>query len=151
MPDLKRALEGCGLSSVRTRLSSGNATFLAPHTEPRELEPLIEAALQQTVGRTFAAFVRSQEQLERILSLAQFTHPSECKPIIAFVRTTLEREGFEAVHRPAWSLLMADETQVYGFYTPGRESSSLMAYLKKQFGIEFTTRTVETVRTCSET
>lgn len=148
MPDLARVLEGCGYANVRTLLSSGNATFDARAQSTASVEKAIERALADQAGKRFAAFVRTQAQLDGVLAQAAFPHPAGTKRVVVFFRQADASEGLP-VQRATWALLHAGGTESHGYYTPGRDSSAFMAWLARRYGAEFTTRTVETVRKCA--
>jgi uncharacterized protein (DUF1697 family) len=57
MPELKRCFEGCGLTEVKTLLSSGNVVFNARAASEATLQRKVEAAMTKQLGRPF--FTRS--------------------------------------------------------------------------------------------
>ena len=149
MPILATALRTAGFSNVQTLLSSGNAVFESPTQAPRTIERLIEESLEKVAGRSFSAFVRSSSELTRIVASSNYQHPAGSKRVVVFHRGAPRGIEFIQAHRTSWALLSASSNEIYGFYTPGPDASSLMSYLKRQYGDGFTTRTAETVLKCS--
>jgi uncharacterized protein (DUF1697 family) len=148
MPTLASALRTAGFSNVRTLLSSGNAVFETQAKACGPIERLIEESLEKVAGRTFKTFVRSSGDLTRVVSASHYQHPAGTKRVVIFHRGTAR--GIDApVQRPSWALLSTSANEIFGFYTPGPDASSLMSYLKRLYGDEFTTRTAETVLKCS--
>jgi uncharacterized protein (DUF1697 family) len=70
MADLRAALAGIGLESVRTYIQSGNAVFAAPKAMARAatLEPRLEAELEQRFGFPIATVVRSEVEMRAIVA-----------------------------------------------------------------------------------
>jgi uncharacterized protein (DUF1697 family) len=68
MADLRAALEGIGLRSVRTYIQSGNVVFAAPKAMARasKLETVVEAALEQRFGFPIATVVRSEADMRAV-------------------------------------------------------------------------------------
>ena len=152
MPTLASALRTAGFSNIRTLLSSGNAVFETQAKACGPIERLIEKSLEKVAGRTFKTFVRSSGDLTRVVSASRYQHPAGTKRVVVFHRGTtrgIEASAPAPVQRPSWALLSTSANEIFGFYTPGPDASSLMSYLKRLYGDEFTTRTAETVLKCS--
>ena len=72
MADLRVALEGIGLESVRTYIQSGNVVFAAPKpmASAVALEPRLEAALEERFGFPIATVVRSENEMRAVVANA---------------------------------------------------------------------------------
>ncbi len=151
MPTLALALQEAGFTRVRTLLSSGNAVFDTRATARAGIERRIEDALEKVAGRRFRAFVRSADDLAKVVSASDHPHPAGTKRIVVFHRDAPPGAEVLPMHRPGWALLGASAQEVHGYYTPGPDASSLMGYLQRLYGDDFTTRTAETVLKCART
>lgn len=152
MPELKRCLEDAGFSEVKTVLSSGNAVFTARELPEAALEDNVETALQNGLGRTFPAIIRSSADLQSLLAqdpFPDFGLPAEAKRVVTFLRTPprtlpplpLEREGAR--------ILAIRGREAFTAYVPNPRGPIFMTLIEQTFGKEVTTRTWETVRKCA--
>lgn len=152
MPALKNALEGCGLTDVRTLLSSGNVTFSARGgAAEAALARRIEAALKKHVGREFMTFVRSVEALERLLAsdpYADFPAVPAAKRVVTFLphAATAARKIDLPLARDGARVLCVRGTEIFSDYVAGPRGPVFMTLLQKTFGEAITTRTWDTVR-----
>jgi uncharacterized protein (DUF1697 family) len=78
MPELQRAFELAGFTEVRTLLSSGNVVFNARTASTATLERKAEAAMKKALGHAFGTFVRSQDELARLLRKDPFAGYRRC-------------------------------------------------------------------------
>lgn len=67
MAELKSLYEGLGLLQVRTYVQSGNVLFESPEPDASKLAAQIEGRIEQTYGYRVAVFMRTGEDLERIV------------------------------------------------------------------------------------
>jgi uncharacterized protein (DUF1697 family) len=146
MPELKRAFEAAGFTSVKTLLSSGNVVFDArPATS---LERKAEAAMQKVLGRTFLAIVRPLDTLAALVATDPYTRfrlPRNAKRVVTFLR---EQPGWSPklpVERDGATILRVDGLEVFSAYVPGPRGPVFMELIEKTFGTELTTRTWDTV------
>lgn len=152
MPELRQAFEAAGFTEVRTLLSSGNVVF---DSRPRSIEALqrqCEAAMQQELGRSFAAIVRRAEQLQQMLAadpFASFTLPPAAKRIVTFLRRPPQVQLDLPLERHDASILRVEGTEVFSAYVPNEKGPLFMSLLERTFGKEVTTRTLDTVRKCA--
>jgi uncharacterized protein (DUF1697 family) len=68
MPELKNVLEQTGLSDVRTYIQSGNIAFESGISGSDELSAMIKDALSKHFGIEAECFVKTAEQLEKIIA-----------------------------------------------------------------------------------
>jgi uncharacterized protein (DUF1697 family) len=152
MPELKRCFESAGFDDVRTVLASGNVVFSTRSASPEALARRAERAMQASLERGFATFVRPARALQALVEadpFAAFGLPGNAKPVVTFLRRPpaspvalpIERDG-------AW-ILTLDGTEALAAYVPNDKGPVFMALLERTFGTDITTRTLETVRKCA--
>lgn len=72
MSDLKKMLEGLGMSNVKTLLASGNVVLDSEIADPAELKRVVEAALETTFGRKLSVLVRSIAEIQALVDADPF-------------------------------------------------------------------------------
>jgi len=147
MPALRRAFEKAGFTDVRTLLSSGNLVFSAKKTPVAYLQRTAEAAMQESLGKTFLTVVRSIDQLRELLASDPFkAHrmAPEAKRVVTFLRDSpptvklpVEMEGAR--------ILALHGSEAYTTYVPKPGDPVFMKLIEKTFGKAQTTRTWQTV------
>jgi uncharacterized protein (DUF1697 family) len=149
MPDLKRALEEAGFSEVKTLLSSGNVVFNAPAKSIARLEKACEAALSETLGKSFPTIIRPVSELQALVEadpFSKFRLPAGAKRVVTFLRgkpkATLELPS----ERDGARILLMQGSEVFSVYVPGPKGPVFMTLIEKTFGKEVTTRTWDTVK-----
>jgi uncharacterized protein (DUF1697 family) len=150
--DLKRSFETAGFANVRTVLSSGNVAFDASSKAEAALEQRAEAALQETLGRSFHTIVRSSTYLKNLLAqdpYASFTFPAQAKRVVSFLRLPFESKIPLPISSDDAYILGAIGREVFTAYTPNPKGPVFMHLIERAFGANVTTRTWETVRKCS--
>ncbi len=150
--DLKRAFETAGFANVKTILSSGNVAFDVSSQSEIAIERRAEAALQESLGRSFYTIVRSSSYLKDLLAqdpYATFTFPSQAKRVVSFLRVSCtSKVPLPLVSDDAYLLGMMGR-EVFTAYTPNPQGPVFMRLIERAFGSNVTTRTWETVRKCS--
>lgn len=148
MPELKRAFQVAGFTEVRTLLGSGNVLFSAPRSSQATLERKAEAAMQETIGRSFLTFVRPIDYLRDMLESDPFGR-FVVKPVEKRVVTFLKRPAAVRIKVPvtlgAARILAHEGTEVYTAYQPGAATPEFMTLIEKTCGKDVTTRTWDTV------
>ena len=151
MPELKRAFEKAGFTNVRTLLSSGNVVFDANTRSPATLERKAETAMEKHFGKAFGTFVRSQNELSKLLAndpFAAFPLPKDAKRVISFLRKSAN------IKLPAevdgTRILAVKGRQVFTAYVPSKRGPAFMTLIDRTFGKEVTTRTWATVAKCAK-
>ncbi|HET7203401.1 MAG TPA: DUF1697 domain-containing protein [Steroidobacteraceae bacterium] len=152
MPELKNCFEAEGFSDVRTLLSSGNVVFNARSLSVARLELRSEKAMQSELGRSFATIVRSAEYLQNLVQsepFARFTLPSTAKRVITFLRDPAEPKLRLPIEQDGASILAFTGSEVLAAYVPSPKGPVFMSLLERTFGMNITTRTLDTVRKCA--
>lgn len=148
MPELKRVFEAAGFTEVRTLLGSGNVLFTSTRASMPALERKAEAAMQETLGRSFLTIIRPVEYLRTMLSSDPFKRfrlkPAE-KRVVTFLRAKPASMIKVPVTLGAARILAYQGTEVYTTYQPGAATPEFMTLIEKTCGKEVTTRTWDTV------
>ena len=148
MPELKRAFEAAGFSDVKTLLGSGNVLFTTTRASVPSLERKAEAAMQQTLGRTFLTIIRPVEYLRSMLESDPFKRfrikPAE-KRVVTFLRNQPVTSIKVPVTLGAARILAHQGTEVFTTYQRGAATPEFMTLIEKTCGKELTTRTWDTV------
>jgi uncharacterized protein (DUF1697 family) len=153
MPALKSCFEAEGFSEVRTLLSSGNVVFNARSSSLAALERRVEKAMQSELGRSFDTIIRSSEYLRAFIEadpFAEFSLPPTSKRVVTFLRSPSEPKVKLPIEQHGASILKFTGSEVLAAYVPGPKGPVFMSLLKRTFGKSITTRTLDTVRKCSE-
>jgi len=148
MPELKRAFEAAGFTEVRTLLGSGNVLFTAPRALQASLERKAEAAMNQTLGRSFLTIIRPVAYLQSMLKSDPFRQfklePAE-KRVVTFLRTKPAAKIKVPVTLGAARILAHQDTEVFTSYLRGQATPEFMTLIERTCGKEVTTRTWDTV------
>lgn len=149
MPALRNCFENAGFTDVKTVLSSGNVVFnAAARASESALQRKIEAAMQESLGRTFLTIVRPLTALERILASDPYAgrklRPGS-KRVVTFLRDAPTSKlklpiDFDNAH-----ILWMQGREIFSAYVPGPRGPVFMRLIEKTFGQNVTTRTWETV------
>ncbi len=153
MPELKAAFESAGFTSVKTLLSSGNVVFDARAQGEAALARKAEAAMEACLGRSFTAFVRTQEALRNLLKadpFAAFDLPADAKRVVTFLREPPPSPPKLPIAADGVSILALRGREAFTAYERGPDSPVFMVMIEKAFGKDQTTRTWDTVRKCAE-
>lgn len=149
MPQLKRAFEEAGYTEVKTVLSSGNVIFGARASSLATLERKVEAAMSESLDRTFPTIVRPLEALRALLErdpYRDFRFPSDAKRVVTFLRKPHPAKLTFPIEFDGAQILGMEEGEVFSAYVPSASGPSFMNLLEKTFGKDITTRTWDTVR-----
>ena len=152
MPALKHCFEQAGFTNVRTLLSSGNVAFDAPKQAELALASHVEAAMAQSLGRSFWTLVRPAAHLQALLQadpFARFGLPAGMKKVVTFLREPAAGVFALPVEDNGARILAMQGLEIYTAYTPIPGSPVFMALLEKTFGTALTTRSWETVKKCA--
>src|SRR3954471_15525218 len=139
MAELKQAFERAGFTDVRTVLSSGNVVFNARNTSPAALERKAEAAMNKALGHAFDTFVRSQDELSRLLEkdpFAVYRLPQGAKRVVSFLRTRVKVKLPPEVEGAR--MLAVKGGEVLTAYVPSPRGPVFMTLIAKTFGKEVT-------------
>jgi uncharacterized protein (DUF1697 family) len=153
MPELKQCFESAGFSDVRTLLSSGNVAFTARASSPNALELRAEKAMHSQLGRSFGTIVRTTQYLQDLVvsdPFAKFNLPPTAKHVVTFLRHPSDVSVKLPIERDGASILELTATEVLSAYVPSANGPVFMNLLERTFGKDITTRTLETVKKCSQ-
>lgn len=148
MAELKRAFEAAGFVDVRTVLGSGNVVFDAKKAAIGTLERKAEAAMQEVLGRKFAAFVRSIEHLGGLLEDDPFhgrAIPANAKRVVTFLHQPPADAPKLPQARDGAHLLVLRGTELFSAYAPTPKGPVFMKVIEQAIGRDQTTRTWETI------
>lgn len=152
MPELKRCFEDAGFGNVRTLLSSGNVAFDSPKRSELSLARKIEAAMAQTLDRSFWTVVRSASHLQALIEADPFASlrlPANAKKVVTFLREPPTARLALPMEKNGARILAMHGLEILTAYTPQPGNPAFMALLERTFGGEITTRTWDTVRKCA--
>ena len=148
MPELVRAFEKAGFTSVRTVLSSGNVVFSSSKASLRTLERRAEASMTSELGRSFLPIVRSVDRLREILATDPYAGarlPRDAKRIVTFLNEPPSASLELPIELDGARIIAMDGTEIFTAYTPSPKGPVFMRLIEKTFGKEQTTRTWETI------
>jgi uncharacterized protein (DUF1697 family) len=156
MDRLRQLFESFGFNHVETFIASGNVIFETNLGDSRQLVEQIQAGLRQALGYDVAAFIRTPNELTRIVEYLPFPQAAIKKASafnIAFLADPLTPASTEK--------LMTLRTPIDEFHVHGRETYWLCqkrqsestfsnAVLERTLGIRSTLRGVNTVKLIAE-
>ena len=148
MPALRKAFEKAGFTDVRTLLSSGNLVFSAKKTPVAYLQRTAEAAMQESLGKTFLTVVRSIDQLRELLDSDPFKGhrvAAEAKRVVTFLRDAPPAALKLPVELEGARILALHDREAFTAYVPKANDPIFMRLIEKTFGKFQTTRTWQTV------
>ncbi len=152
MPELKRAFEVAGFTNVRTLLSSGNVVFDARAATDSALEKRAEAAMRESLGRSFYTIVRSTSALAELLASDPYaTHrvPVGAKRVVSFLRAA-RKPAVRLPHAADGAQVLAlHGREVFTAYVASPKGPVFMKLIEQAFGKDVTTRTWDTIRKCA--
>lgn len=97
--ELRSIFAEMGFENVRTVIASGNVIFDAKEKDPGKLTKKIEKSLQETLGYKVIVFLRSQDELERILDDNPFKddHGKGATSYISFLSGEPPKDAVEEI------------------------------------------------------
>ena len=152
MPELKRCFEDAGFGNVRTLLSSGNVVFDSPKKSELALARKAEAAMTESLERSFWTLVRPVDHLQALLNadpFAPFRLPAHAKKVVTFLREPPATRLALPVEKNGASILTMQGLEIFTAYTPVPGTPVFMTLLEKTLGTAITTRTWDTVKKCA--
>lgn len=148
MPELKRAFEAAAFDEVRTLLASGNVVFEAKKAAVGALERKAEAAMEKTLGRAFATFIRPVDELAAWLEQDPYAGknvPANAKRVVTFLHAPPAEPPKLPIVRDGAHLLVLRGTELFSAYTPTPKGPVFMKMIEQAVGRDQTTRTWETI------
>ena len=150
---LRWAFEQMGFSNVRTFLTSGNVLFENDETDRAKLENIIEVALPLMLEFERGVFVRSAEELQKLIDAEPFTGLRHENAGKTYLTVTFFKQApqlaYTLPYRPdgkAFQLTSLHDDALCSVVdlTSGK-TPDLMQWLERQYGKQITTRTYNTV------
>ena len=149
MAGLRRAFEAAGFADVRTVISSGNVVFSTPRPSGhRTLERRAEAALADTLDRSFLTIVRAIDDLAALLAadpFARYRLGPQHKRVVTFLRDRPAARLRLPRELDGARILAVRDREILTAYLPSPRGAAFMTLIEKTFGTAVTTRTWETV------
>lgn len=152
MPELRRCFEKAGYENVRTVLASGNVVFDARSRSESSLARDVEAAMEESLGRSFPTIVRRTDFLQRLIDadlFAQHDLPANAKRVVTFLRKPHGARLSLPIERDGATILAVEGGEVFTAYVPSSKGPVFMTLIETTFGKDLTTRTWDTVRKCA--
>lgn len=156
MADLSTLLAQLGLADARTLLQSGNLVFRSERRSAAELEHLLEIETERRLGLQTEFFVRSAEELERLIAANPFRKEAERDPahlVVMFLKDAPAAGAVKALQAAITGpeLVRAEGRQAYITYPSGIGTSRVTnAVIEKKLGTRGTGRNWNTVRKLGE-
>jgi uncharacterized protein (DUF1697 family) len=148
MSALKACFEEAGFGDVKTVLGSGNVVFSVREQADAALERRIEAAIHESLGRSFLTIVRPIDELRRLLAsdpFAAFRLPRGAKRVVTFLRDAPRTKPRLPVAVDGARILMLRGREAFTVYVASPRGPVFMTLIDKTFGEAVTTRTWDTV------
>jgi uncharacterized protein (DUF1697 family) len=144
MSDLRALCEGCGLEAVGTYIQSGNVVFRSRRAEAA-VKKLLEAALEQHMGKPCSALVRSAAELHAVLKANPFPDAAPNRLLVLFLDATAPASSLAGIVSPDGEELALSGREVFVHFPKGMGQSKL----KLPFRNTGTWRNLNTVRKVS--
>jgi uncharacterized protein (DUF1697 family) len=151
MSDLRDFLIGLGFTDPRTLLQSGNAVFGGGARSTAQLERLLEAESERTLGFGVDFFVRTLTEWNDVIARNPFPQEAERDPghlLVMFLKAAPEAGNVKALQKAivGSETLRADGRQLYIVYPDGVGRSRLNSSLiERHLGTRGTGRNWNTV------
>lgn len=145
-------LEELGYKGVQGVISSGNVIFESDKTDVAQMEAELERAWPDKLGFKSTTIIRSQEQLEQVVTnhpYGNLQHGPKSYLLVTFFKHSTD-VGFELPYQPpgkTYKLLSATKNHLYTTTdNTVVKTTDLMTWLKKQYSKEISSRTLLTCR-----
>ena len=148
MAALLAALEDCGLSEVKTLLSSGNVVFSGRRATDSAIEKKIVTTIEKKVGKTFGVIVRSIDELQELVDAdpyQAFRLPKGSKRVLTFLRKAPEKPLKLPPELDGARIWTVRGREALSSYVRSDKGPVFMTLIEKTFGKDVTTRTWDTV------
>lgn len=148
---LRGVFESLGFTNVKTVISSGNVLFESPSQDAPALEAKIEKAIPIQLGFTSTTIIRTQAQLQALVThnpFGKLTHSAQTYLTVTFLKNkpNVKLKFPHKVKDRDYTLLgMYDNAVCAVLNQTSTKTPDLMVWLEKQFGKDITTRTYKTV------
>jgi uncharacterized protein (DUF1697 family) len=144
MAELKRVLEGLGHRDVKTYLNSGNATFTSAKKDPSKLADAVEKALENDLGLTVRAVVRSAAQVKAMVDAVP--EDLEGYVLVSVLFDVPDPLRLKEIQRWEPETVKPGDGCLYLAYQSVNGSKLTNALIEKRLGVGTTARTPGTLR-----
>lgn len=145
MADLRRLCEGCGFTSVRTYIASGNVVFEADGDE-QVVQAILEQALQRHMGKPVGVLLRDSEALRRVLVHNPFAGLSPTYTVAIFMNDVVAEHALQNLRHHTVEKPVLGHREIYVHYPLGQGRSKLVIPAAR----EGTARNMNTVQALVE-
>ena len=149
--NLRMVCEQLGLGQVSTVISSGNVVFDTDSEDLTALETQLERAWQEKIGFDSSTLIRTQEDLQHLVSLDPFQgleHRKQTYLLVSFTKHPISVE-MNLPHGPedmSFELVAATDRELFTVTdTTAARTPDVMGWVEARFGKELTSRTWLTV------
>lgn len=147
MADFAAILSGLGFQSVRTYIQSGNAVFTSEREDVAAMEAEIEQAIERMLAVETVAFIRSPEELERIVAGNPFADDAP-RLYVSFLSGQPAATDLSRLHPAQFEpdAFAPGERVLYLIYPNGVHRSKLTnSLIERRLGLKSTARNWNTV------
>jgi uncharacterized protein (DUF1697 family) len=102
MSDLRDIVTGLGMQDARTLHQSGNVVFRSTLRSAAKVERLLAQALEDRLGRATGVFVRTADELKKVVANNPFPEFAARDPshlVVVFLREAVSQAGVGALQR----------------------------------------------------
>jgi len=151
MSDLRALLTKLGFEDAQSLLQSGNLVFRSRKRTPSQLERLLETETEKRLGVQAGFFVRTPEELKKVVARNPFLEEAERDPghlVVMFLRDAPDKKKVEELRAAivGSEVVRADGNHAYIVYPDGQGRSRLtIALIEKKLGTRGTGRNWNTV------
>jgi uncharacterized protein (DUF1697 family) len=152
MGDLQKLFLEMGFTEVRTLLNSGNVLFASDETEVSDLRIKIEEKLVNVFGWKIGIIIRSQKEIQDIVSKNPFQNSNltqETRLYVTFVSDTPRSSLKIPYESPEknFKILQVSNNAIFSILLLSEKynSTDAMKVLEKEFGKNVTTRNWNTL------
>lgn len=153
MPDLVQVCESLGFHNAKTYLQSGNVVFDNDGRDRSSVAIQIEKRLKDQLGLQVSVFIRTPNDLARIVASQPFKNRDRTKLHVTFLYTLPQKNReaeIRAVARGGEEFSISN-LEVYLFLPNGMGKTKLSNnFIEKTFGVPATTRNWNTVNALLE-
>ncbi|MBL8149155.1 MAG: DUF1697 domain-containing protein [Blastocatellia bacterium] len=152
MDYLRQLFESFSFSNVATFIASGNVIFHTEIDDKKMLESKIENRLREALGYEVATFVRTNKELNKIVShrvFEQFDSGLVKTLNVAFLSQKLDRELEQKLNLLKSDIddLILEEQEIYWLCSKNQsESKFTNSILEKRLNLQATIRSATTVK-----
>ena len=150
MSELAELFASLGFADVRTYVQSGNVVFKHPQADITHIARQIERGLKSRLDLDVTVFIRTPEELERLVAHVPFAKTDPSKLHVTFLQSkpaTIPTNEINAVAGEGERFSISD-TEVYLFLPNGYGRSKLSnSFFERVLKVPATTRNWRTVTT----